>query len=49
MGDTLFEEEEGLGVSPPEEEAAAGGAPAESAGDEAADALSAFASSASAG
>ena len=49
MGDTLSEEEGELGVSPPEEEAAAEGAPAESAEDEAADALSAFASSAPAG
>ena len=49
MGDTLSEEEGGLGVSPAEEEAAAGGTPADPAGDEAVDALSAFGSSAPAG
>jgi len=49
VGDTLFEEEGGLGVSPPEEGAAAEGAPAEPAEDEAADALSAFGSSAPVG
>ena len=49
MGDTLSEEEGELGVSPPEEEAAEEGAPAESAGDEAADAVPAFGSSAPTG